>query len=286
MAGRSQPYRLKWPLTPTEVENIDDMLERLFKRVHALETTTVAPTSTVVITQGGSGPPGSDGVDGEDAMGTPGAPGATGATGATGPTGASGVAAPIVVGATTTVSTGTGSTIPESLEIQGGISLEIEGGGRIEVTGPVQSVYQAQLTLDAARVARMFSNPVMIAPAPGANKMIVPLLLLVRVSTTGYSNSRTLSARYGLTTAGAALGQNDIFGPTGNLVTTTASERWWFLNAPTINNFVDKNTPSSGGGSPINKPFLVFLNTGDCTTWTPGDYMKIEFVYAISDALS
>ena len=46
MAGRSQPYRLKWPLTASEVESLDDMLERLFKRVTALENADALATAT------------------------------------------------------------------------------------------------------------------------------------------------------------------------------------------------------------------------------------------------
>jgi len=46
---RPQPHRLKWPLTPTQVEATDEMLEMLFKAVRALQITVAAvPTSTPV----------------------------------------------------------------------------------------------------------------------------------------------------------------------------------------------------------------------------------------------
>ncbi len=37
MATRPQPYRLKWPLSPHQVEGADDMFEILFKATRALE---------------------------------------------------------------------------------------------------------------------------------------------------------------------------------------------------------------------------------------------------------
>lgn len=47
MAIRPQPYRLKWPLTPTQVEGIDEMLQILFKKVREIEADVDAvPPST------------------------------------------------------------------------------------------------------------------------------------------------------------------------------------------------------------------------------------------------
>lgn len=86
---RPQQYRLKWPLTPEQVENIDTMLETLFKATRTLQTgvagvateaeaVTTIPTASLLATVDDSGS--------EPAL-WPGAIGATGATGATGPAG-------------------------------------------------------------------------------------------------------------------------------------------------------------------------------------------------------
>lgn len=92
---RPQQHRLEWPLTPSQVENLDSMLETLYRQVQDLTTqinaapptgsTSFNPALVSVL-----GPPGDDGQNGED--GVPGAQGPAGATGATGPGGATGPA--------------------------------------------------------------------------------------------------------------------------------------------------------------------------------------------------
>lgn len=82
---RPQPYRLKWPLTPHQVEGVDEMLQILFKKVRELEQTIAAlpPGGTTIINQtinaaiiddGGGG-------GGEGEMGPPGVTGAQGVNG-------------------------------------------------------------------------------------------------------------------------------------------------------------------------------------------------------------
>lgn len=120
MALRPQPYRLKWPLTPNQVEGVDEMLQILFKKVRDLEIQVAGLTGTapppaqrqmfmieqqddssmwgsmVPGPQGLQGPQGAPGLsipglDGEEgAMGPIGLTGATGAAGAAGATGATG----------------------------------------------------------------------------------------------------------------------------------------------------------------------------------------------------
>ncbi len=68
MPIRPQPYRLKWPLTPSQVEGIDEMLQILFKTVYSLEVNGSTP--------GGIGPGGTPGLPGGG--GTPGPVGLTG----------------------------------------------------------------------------------------------------------------------------------------------------------------------------------------------------------------
>ncbi len=48
MATRPQPYRLKWPLSPHQVEGSDEMFEILFKGVRALETRVEALSAATV----------------------------------------------------------------------------------------------------------------------------------------------------------------------------------------------------------------------------------------------
>lgn len=88
MATRPQPMRLTWPLSPEQVEGLDDMLAILFKqqRVAANTAPTVIATSPIV--SGVMGPPGLSGDDGEPgSMGPPGIAGPAGANGAQGPMG-------------------------------------------------------------------------------------------------------------------------------------------------------------------------------------------------------
>ena len=73
---RPQPYRLDWPVTPSQWENTDEMFEILFKRISALEDAAVKkaigtlPTSPATIIM-------MEGMPGEDGdMGAPGVAGA------------------------------------------------------------------------------------------------------------------------------------------------------------------------------------------------------------------
>lgn len=87
MTVRSQPYRLKWPLTPSQVEGIDEMFQILFKSAKTGGVAGADGTIGVNGAQGatGRGVPGIDGVDGVDGF-----PGPAGQLGATGPPGAQG----------------------------------------------------------------------------------------------------------------------------------------------------------------------------------------------------
>ena len=88
---RPQPHRLKWPLTPTQVEGLDEMLEELFKAVRKLSVGVPAmglPTGLASL--GRMGPPGSDGEEGQE--GPPGPPGINGTIGVNGVPGAQGPA--------------------------------------------------------------------------------------------------------------------------------------------------------------------------------------------------
>lgn len=76
---RPQPYRLKWPLTPSQVEGLDEMLQILFKAARQ-GSGSVAPSTSG--SAGVPGPPGSDGAEGAD--GNPGPPGVPGVPGAQG----------------------------------------------------------------------------------------------------------------------------------------------------------------------------------------------------------
>jgi hypothetical protein len=56
-AKRPQPYRLQWPLTPAQVENMDQMFEILFKRISQTQLTaaTAASTATTAISAAAAG---------------------------------------------------------------------------------------------------------------------------------------------------------------------------------------------------------------------------------------
>ncbi len=80
---RKQPVQLQWPLTPSQVESVDEMLCELYRRVGELSTG--VPSVTTVSGTGVSslrGFPGDAGEDGE--------PGPPGSQGIPGPAGASG----------------------------------------------------------------------------------------------------------------------------------------------------------------------------------------------------
>ena len=116
MAPRYHKYRLKWPWTPSQLINLDEMLHEIYEDLG--KTSTTASTTTVVAggsspvivgddgedgeqgppgpkglpgVMGASGRPGTPGADGDDGYdGPPGPQGPTGATGATGPAPAAG----------------------------------------------------------------------------------------------------------------------------------------------------------------------------------------------------
>lgn len=86
MASFFQKYHLKWPWTPRQVENLDEMLSLLFAQAADKETLTSSTGSGTIVSSAGF--PGSDGTPGEDGLpGPPGVAGVAGATGATGPGG-------------------------------------------------------------------------------------------------------------------------------------------------------------------------------------------------------
>lgn len=77
---RTTPHRVKWPLTPSQVESVDEMINELYRRVEKLnqELNTVAAntggtSTTVSVVAGPRGPAGQDGEPG--AQGPPGPPG-------------------------------------------------------------------------------------------------------------------------------------------------------------------------------------------------------------------
>jgi len=94
MSHRPQPQRLKWPLTPSQVEGLDAMLEILFRQQRALElqlnALQTSSTSSLLGPQGyiGIGIDGTDGLDGPP--GQVGAPGPIGPPGSTGGSGQDG----------------------------------------------------------------------------------------------------------------------------------------------------------------------------------------------------
>lgn len=92
MARIFQKYHLKWPWTPRQVENLDEMLSELFTDVAGLSLTVNQTPAASPTGSGASGPPGSDGGDGED--GPPGPPGVRGLQGIQGIQGLTGAGVP------------------------------------------------------------------------------------------------------------------------------------------------------------------------------------------------
>ncbi len=93
MAPHPQQHRLSWPLTPSQVEGLDTMLETLFRQ--QAEAARSVSTGTTDVTSGRIGPPGVEGDAGEDGpLGPPGPAGVAGAAGAQGPTGPPGFGLP------------------------------------------------------------------------------------------------------------------------------------------------------------------------------------------------
>lgn len=99
MARRYQKYHLKWPWTPRQVENLDEMLGEIFTDLSQLGVVATTASSSTTIIASGIGSPGIDGADGEDGpIGPPGLRGLTGLTGAAGPNGPPGFGFPGVDG--------------------------------------------------------------------------------------------------------------------------------------------------------------------------------------------
>ena len=116
--ARSQPYRLQYPLTPEQVEGIDEMFQILFE-----DLALAGSTPGVRGLAGEIGARGSDGLEGDEGpIGVPGLTGSPGTTGERGPSGPSGddgedglMGPPGVQGATGATGadgSGSGATIP------------------------------------------------------------------------------------------------------------------------------------------------------------------------------
>ncbi len=93
MATRPQPHRLTWPLTPTQVEGVDEMLQILFKKVRQLEDQVDALPAPAQLSTAPTGFPGLSTLDvdgvAESVWAFP-IPGAVGAAGRDGVAGAPG----------------------------------------------------------------------------------------------------------------------------------------------------------------------------------------------------
>lgn len=148
--GRPQQSRIKWPLTPSQVESVDDMLETLYKRIKALEDNVA---STLLSSGGGGtttsssllGPPGRDGDDGADGIPGPvGPPGFIGPAGFIGPPGQDGEdginSVSTLLGASAIAPVGisdtqTGTQNAWDLGINGPIHVQWGGASDITVNG-------------------------------------------------------------------------------------------------------------------------------------------------------
>lgn len=153
MAQR-QPAHLRFPLTDSQVESLDEMLYELYKRLSTLEGATILlPSSSSSSSSSTPGPPGDPGEAGEDGSpGPPGAAGAAGAAGSAGAQGAVGIGIPGVDGedALTWIVPGpqgnSGSasrTISMGIVIDGGgsaITTGIKGDLAVPITCAIQSV--------------------------------------------------------------------------------------------------------------------------------------------------
>ena len=83
MGRRSQPYRVQWPLSPEQVEGIDEMFQILFDDLGLIERAPGLQGLT-----GETGPRGPEGFEGDEgSIGLPGAPGEAGSPGPRGPMG-------------------------------------------------------------------------------------------------------------------------------------------------------------------------------------------------------
>lgn len=121
------PHRLEWPLTPSQVEGLDEMLEILFRQVRKDATAVPVSGTGTAGAQGLMGPPGEDGADGEPGPPGFGLAGAAGAAGAAGPTGPAGLGPP-----------GQDGEEPETWVIPGsaGATGSAGGAGAAGATGP------------------------------------------------------------------------------------------------------------------------------------------------------
>ena len=115
-------------------------------------------------------------------------------------------------------------------------------------------VFSTEETILSADVLTAYATPVELVPAPGAGKIIVPLMIMTYLDYNSAAYATNTTMRFGWD--GASAGTAVLYGTQGSIINQTTDMTAWFL--PTSTSVASITTA-------VNKNFCFSVSTGNPT---------------------
>lgn len=115
-------------------------------------------------------------------------------------------------------------------------------------------IFSTETSIVSADVLTAYTTPVELVPAPGAGKIIVPLMIMTYMDYNSAAYATNTTMRFGWD--GASAGTAVLYGTQGSIINQTTDMIAWFL--PT-------STSVASITSAVNKNFCFSVSTGDPT---------------------
>lgn len=129
-------------------------------------------------------------------------------------------------------------------------------------------VFSTETTIATADVLTAYATPVELVAAPGAGKIIVPLLIMTYMDYNSAAYATNTTLRFGWD--GASAGTAVLYGTQASIINQTTDMTAWFL--PT-------STSVASITSAVNKNFCLSVSTGNPTAGNSG--LSVYTIYLV-----
>lgn len=129
-------------------------------------------------------------------------------------------------------------------------------------------VFSTEVAIATADVLTGYASPVELVPAPGAGKIVLPLMILTTMdyNSAAYATNTTMRFGWDDATAGTAV----LYGTQASIINQTTDMTAWFLPA---------SSSVASLTSAVNKNFCFSVSTGNPTAGNSG--LSIYTIYLI-----